>query len=178
MNVFIWIVFYLLCLGWLRITIFKIYTHTHTHNVNISKVEYNFNGSTSLCSGISLYCTRPLFLFCASHSVWNWACLTQTAQSSSSESILQGTKTKPPVGLVFLVRDELEVVVLQKTICSIISFSSTFGEGKGWHQAAFRYGDCLQIPCSWARTLSFILRNSKSFLWQSLWRRNRMSKSV
>lgn len=89
-------------------------------------------------------------------------------KSSSTESILQVRETKPPVGLVFLVRNELEADVLQKTIFYIISFSSTFGEGEGLHQAAFTDGDCLQIPCSWARTLSFILMNSKSFLWQEL----------
>lgn len=85
-------------------------------------------------------------------------------QSSSNESMLQVMKTNPPVGLVLLVRNELKVDVLQKTICYIISFSSIFGEGEGLHQAAFNYGDCLQIPRSWARILSFVLTNSKSFL--------------
>lgn len=87
-------------------------------------------------------------------------------QSSSNESVLQVIKTNPPVGLVLLVRNELKVDVLQKTICYIISFSSIFGEGL--HQAAFSCGHCLQIPCSWARTLSFVLTSSKPFLWQEL----------
>lgn len=121
--------------------------YTHIHNVNISKVKW-FNELVF----ISLYytgsrsCSVPHILSKTEPTL-------QRLLKSSSESILLVIKIKPLSGLVFLVRNELEVDVLQKTICYIISFSSTFGEGEGLHQAAFKYRDCLQMWGLFANTL-------------------------
>lgn len=73
--------------------------YTHIHNVNISKVEYNLNGSTSLCFGRSLYCTSCLsFLFRASHSVWSWAYLTRTAPKQQQWVHATGNENQPSSG--------------------------------------------------------------------------------
>lgn len=119
--------------------------YTHIHNVNISKVEYNLNGSTSLCFGRSLYCTSCLIpVLCLTLSETE-PTLQGLLQSSSNESVLQVIKTNPPVGLVLLVRNELKVDVLQKTICYIISFSSIF-----WRRIT---SGCLQLWALFANTL-------------------------
>lgn len=79
--------------------------YTHIHNVNISKVEYNLNGSTSLCFGRSLYCTSCLIpVLCLTLSETE-PTLQGLLQSSSNESVLQVIKTNPPVGLVLLCKE-------------------------------------------------------------------------
>lgn len=82
MNVFIWIVFYLLCLGWLRIAVFKIYIHTCTM---LTFQKWNTTSMVQQVCVLEDVCIAqaPSFLFCASCSVWHWACLRKTAQSSS-----------------------------------------------------------------------------------------------
>lgn len=84
-----------------------IYIYTHIHNVNISKVEYSLNGSTSLCSEKSLYIAQvvcsygsvPHILSETEHT------LEELRKSSSNGYMLQTLKTKPRVGLVFLLRN-------------------------------------------------------------------------
>ena len=101
--------------SWLTEDCYFQYIHVYVHNVNISKVKYNSNGSTSLCSDRSLYVAQVVSSYCLAPCV-----LSETEHTveellkSSSEYTLQMLKTKPRLGPVL--RNELNVDVLQKTI--------------------------------------------------------------
>lgn len=81
--------------------------YIHIHNINISKVEYSLNGSTSLCSEKSLYIAQVVCSYCSTPHILSETehTLEELLKSSSNGYMLQMLKTKPRVGLVFLLRN-------------------------------------------------------------------------
>lgn len=91
------------------------FIYIYTHNVNISKVEYNLNGSMSLCSERSLYIAQAVSSYCSAPRILSETKHTlEELKWSSNKYMLQTLKTKPRAGLAFLLRNELNVDVLQE----------------------------------------------------------------
>lgn len=110
------------------------------------------------CTVVCSYCSAPHILSDTEHT------LDKLLRSSSNEYILQMLKTKPRVGLVFLLRNKLNVDVLQKTSWYTSALQTFLEKGKDYIRLPSNTGIiCKHNICSLARTLSLFSMNSTSF---------------